>query len=90
MLVLPDSTKEAAKKVKLPIVVAAGHKRGMAYGRAMLGALIADPLKGDPKPVVELSSDSEGEHDKSTLTKNPEIDWDQTQTITIPNFSFVK
>ena len=38
MLVLPDSTKEPAKKVKLPIVVAAGHKkRGRVYGRAVLG-----------------------------------------------------
>ena len=32
MLVLPDSTKEPAKKVKLPIVVAAGHKRGGPMG----------------------------------------------------------
>ena len=49
MLVLPDSTKEPAKKVKLPIVVAAGHKkRGRVYRRAVLGALIADTLKGDP------------------------------------------
>ena len=39
-----------------------------------MGALIANPLKGDPKPLVELSSDSEGEHDESTLDKNPETD----------------
>ena len=56
MLVLPDSTKEPARKVKLPMaVVAAGYKRGKAYGRGMMGPLIAKPLTGDPKPVVELS-----------------------------------
>ena len=60
-LVLPDSTKEPTKKVKLPIVVEAGHKKGRAYGRAVMGALIANPLKCDPKPLVQLSSDSEGE-----------------------------
>ena len=38
MLVLLDSTKEPVRKVKLPIaVVAAGYKRGKAYGRAMMG-----------------------------------------------------
>ena len=62
-------TKEPARKVKLPIVVAVRHKRGRAYERAVMGPLIANPLKGDPKPVVELSDDSEGEHDKSTLKK---------------------
>ena len=72
MLVLPDSTKEPAKKVKLPVVVAAGQKkRGRTGGNPAYG----NPDYGNPeKTVVEVPSVSEGEHDVSTLTKNSEID----------------
>ena len=69
--VLPDSTKVPARKVKLPV---AGYTRGKAYGRAMMGPLVPMPLTGDPKPVVEVSNESEAEHDASILDKNPEID----------------
>ena len=68
--VLPDSTKVPARKVKLPV---AGYTGGKAYGRAMMGPLVPMPLTGDPKPVVEVSDDSEGKHDASILYKNPEI-----------------
>ena len=71
--VLPDSTKVPARKVKLPVAVA-GYTRGKAYGRAMMGPLVPMPLTGDPKPVVEVSNESEAEHDASILDKNPEID----------------
>ena len=72
MLVLPDSTKVPAKKVKLPLA-SAGYTRGKAFGRAMMGPLVPMPLTVDPKPV-EVSDDSEGEPDASILDKYHEID----------------
>ena len=42
MLVLPDSTKEPARKVKLPSTVK-GYTRGRGRGRAMMGPLIPMP-----------------------------------------------
>ena len=71
MLVLPDSTKEPARKVKLPVAVA-GYTRGKAFGRAMMGPLVPMPLTAYQKPV-EVFDDSEGEPDASILDKNPEI-----------------
>ena len=72
MLVLPNFTKDPAKKVKLPVVVASGQKkRGRTGGNTVYG----NPDYGNPeKTVVEVSSVSDGEHDVSTLTKNTEID----------------
>ena len=72
MLVLPDSTKEPAKKVKLPVVVTAGQKK---RGRTGENPTYGNHDHGNPeKAVVEVPSVTEGEHDVSTLTNNSEID----------------
>ena len=63
MLVLPDSTKDPARKVKLAVAVA-GYTGGKAFGRAILGPLFPMPLTVNPKPV-EVSDDSEGEPEAS-------------------------
>ena len=61
---------------------------GKAYGRAMMGPLVPMPLTGDPKPVVEVSNESEAEHDASILDKNPEIDWELKSKHYNPYFIF--
>ena len=60
-------SKEPAKKVKLPVLVAAGQKKKKRTG--------GNPAYVNPeKAAVEVPSVIEGEHDMSTLTKNSEID----------------
>ena len=76
MLVLPDSTKEPAKKVKLPVLVAAaaaGTKK--KRGRQGVNPAFGNPDYVNPEKVpVEGPSVPEGEQVVSTLTKNAEID----------------
>ena len=67
LLVLPNSTKEPTKKVKLPVVTSSYKKKKGRTG--------GNPAYGNPeKAVVEVPSIPGGEHVVSTLTKNSEID----------------
>ena len=76
MLVLPDSTKEPAEKVKLPVLVAAAAA-GTMKKRGRMGVNHAFGNHGyvNPEKVpLEGPSVPEGDQVMSTLTKNAEID----------------